>query len=146
MAHVDVIEWGSPDYREARLLRDRVLRQPLGLSLADEPAEREQAWSHFGIFEGGALIGCVIGVPGERGTIRIRQMVIREAWRGTGLGKQLLLETEKRLWKAGWTTFVLDARAGAVTFYTRLGYREDGRPFVNLGIVHQRMIKTIPRT
>jgi GNAT superfamily N-acetyltransferase len=146
MAHVDVIEWGSPDYREARLLRDRVLRQPLGLSLADEPEEREQDWSHFGVFEGGALLGCVIGVPVESGTIRIRQMVVHEVWRGTGLGKQLLLEAERRLRQAGWTTFVLDSRAGAVTFYTRLGYREEGRPFTALGIVHQRMIKTVPRT
>jgi GNAT superfamily N-acetyltransferase len=144
MEQVEVIEWGSPAYRESRLLRDRVLRQPLGLSLADEPAEREQDWLHFGIFADGVLLGCVIGVPGKGETIRMRQMAVREEWRGRGLGKQLLLEAEGRLREAGWKRFVLDARAGAVAFYSRLGYRKDGSPFTALGIAHQRMMKTIP--
>ena len=50
------IEFDSSDYHKALVLRDEVLRKPLGLSLFDENLTTEAADVHFGAFVNDRLI------------------------------------------------------------------------------------------
>ena len=47
------IAFGKPEYRQECLLRDEVLRRPLGLSLGGEDLTDEESQLHFGLFAPG---------------------------------------------------------------------------------------------
>ena len=143
---VEEFAYASPEYDASRLLRRNFLRLPLGLELTEEDVADDANRLHFGLFDDGEreLIGSVIGVPrpdlGED-CLQIRQMVVHEAHRERGNGRQLLLGAERLLRERGYTRLLLYARAEAQPFYERCGYRPVGEIFELIGVDHQRMEK-----
>lgn len=137
------VEFDSPEYQQTLELRNRLLRAPLGLSVLDEDlaAEREQ-W-HYGLYEGTDLVGCVVAVPIASDTVRVRQMAIETSRQRQGCGSALLSAVEMDLNSRGITHIVLHARLAACGFYSKLGYVESGRPFIEIGIPHVEMRKLL---
>lgn len=137
------VEFDSPEYRQTLELRNRLLRVPLGLNLFAEnlAAEREQ-W-HYGLYAGSDLVGCVVAVPTAADTVRIRQMAIETSRQRQGCGNALLSAVEIELNSRGITHIVLHARLEACGFYSKLGYVESGRPFIEVGIPHVEMRKSL---
>jgi len=136
------IVYGTETYRLACLLREEVLRRPLGLTLRDEDVAGEKAQLHFGLFApDGILIGCVVAVPLSPTDVRIRQMAVSPSHQGRGLGRRLMEELEKTLKARGFRHFVLDARTSAAGFYERLGYTVVGEEFLEVTLPHVRMEK-----
>ena len=140
MCHLIEIEFGSEPYRQELLLRDAILRKPIGLKLP-ERMDDEAACRHFGLIRDGELLACLIAVPLEPGTVRIRQMAVQSGLQGTGLGRRLMLESEAILKSDGVREFILHARATAIGFYEKLGYRPVGNRFTEVGIPHVLMEK-----
>ena len=140
MCGVVEIEFGSELYREERLLRDEMLRKPIGLALP-ERMEDEGACRHFGLVKTGRLEACLIVVPREAGVVQIRQMAVRAERQGRGLGRALMDAAEAAIRADGIDRIYLNARATAVGFYEKLGYRVVGKPFTEVGIPHRRMEK-----
>lgn len=146
------IQHASPEYVATLDLRRRFLREPLGLKLTEADTKNDAEQHHFGIYskdehlEAEQLIGSVIGMPiehdGEKG-IRIRQMVVDEAWRGKQVGRQLLLGAEEQLAKKGYHHFELYARPEAAPFYEKCGYEATGETEMMIGILHQHFTKRI---
>ena len=156
------IQHTSPEYEATLDLRRRFLREPLGLELTEADTKNDAEQHHFGIYSqneqlgagqlgtgqaGDAhLIGSVIGMPiqhdGEKG-IRIRQMVVDEAWRGKQVGRQLLLGAEEQLAKKGYHHFELYARPEAAPFYEKCGYEPTGETELLIGILHQHYAKRV---
>lgn len=137
------IEYDSPEYRKELALRNRLLRLPLGLDVFDEDLEVERDQWHYGLFEGGTLIGCVVAVPSEDGTVRIRQMAIDTDRQSTGCGRVLMEEVERNLMERGARHVTLHARVEAVGFYEKHGYTVSGDVFVEVGIAHRTMEKRL---
>jgi predicted GNAT family N-acyltransferase len=135
------IEFGSPLYREELILRDEILRKPLGLKLT-ERTEDEADCRHFGLVEAGHLSACLIVVPRGAGLVQIRQMAVRSDRQGCGLGRLLMKGAEAAIRAAGVQRIFLNARHTAVGFYEKLGYHPVGEGFIEVGIPHQRMEKT----
>lgn len=142
-----VIDFDSDAYRQTLDLRERVLRRPLGRSLSakDLAGEREQ-W-HFGLFdEEGKLTACLVAAPAQGVTnpsVRLRQMAVDPDHHSRGLGRRLIRETEEELGRRGITSITLHARTSATGFYARLGYRTTGDEFMEIGVPHQAMKKTL---
>jgi predicted GNAT family N-acyltransferase len=138
------IAWGSPEYQLELALRDEVLRRPLGLRLSPADTGGEENQFHFGLFgPGDALLACLLAVPVDGRSARFRQMAVRADQQGRGLGRQLLLAAEDDLSACGRRTFTLHARATAIGFYARLGYRLEGPGFTEVGIPHRLMVKEL---
>lgn len=137
------IEHGSPEYEAECRLRHTVLREPLGLDLYAEDLQAERAQWHFGLFEGEALVACLVVVPDGFPGAKIRQMAVREDLRHRGLGRRIMLETEALLKAAGFERVTLNARKTALDFYRRLGYRIDGDEFIEVTIPHFRLSKRL---
>lgn len=134
--------FGSTEYRKALQLREQVLRRPLGLKLSAADTAAEQTQYHFGLFEGDALMACIIAKPlPQSSRMKFRQMAVTEAAQGKGLGRQLLLQTERLLIRNEFQIFELSARKTAEGFYRQLGYRAEGGYFLELGIDHVLMYK-----
>lgn len=137
------LAYGGGEYRQALELRNALLRKPLGLDLGLAGITGEESNRHYGLFRCGELVACVMAVPLGDDQLQIRQMAVREAFQGRGLGRRLLLAVEAALREVGCRFLVLNARESAIGFYRNLGYQPVGEFFLELGIVHQRMEKAL---
>lgn len=146
------ITYASPDYEATLRLREEFLRKPLGLKLTEADVQEDANQHHFGIYDIAAdaessadkLVGSAVGMPtSDRGPdwIRLRQVVIHEAWRGKQLGKQLILEVEEKLRSKGFKHFELYAREESGAFYERCGYKPTGISKNLIGIKHSHYEK-----
>jgi predicted GNAT family N-acyltransferase len=138
------IAFGTPEYVQARLLRDEVLRRPLGLSLGGEDLANEGRQMHFGLFApDGGLLACVVAVPLSTTEARIRQMAVSPGHQGRGLGRRLMKEVERTLRERGFRELELNARTSAAGFYEKLGYTAVGGEFLHVTVPHVRMVKLV---
>ena len=131
-----------PGIAEELELRRRVLAEPLGLQLADvrfafEPQSLRR-WARAP----GRLVGCVLfHREGESG--RLYQMAVEPTLHRHGVGRALVERLHDELRASGVRTVWLNARGPVVGFYERLGYAAEGAPFVEIGIEHRRMTRTL---
>ena len=144
-------EFGSRDFWSAVVLRERVLREPLGLTLTVAELLREgPPMIHYGIIERlgeetpAPAIACAIAVPLGDGMWKLRQIAVAFTYQGSGLGAQVVLGLECHLALQGARGFRLHSRANVRGFYEKLGYQPVGEPFTEIGIPHVLMEKHLP--
>ena len=137
---------GSAQYRQTLVLRQRVLRTPLGLVLSAEDTADEDRQRHFAMLDEQQLLACVVIKPLNMSAAKLRQMAVLPSCRGQGVGQQLIVAVEEVLRRGGVTRIEMSARQSAVGFYARLGYRADGGLYVEQGIPHVRMEKFLCTT
>lgn len=137
------IHFDSPEYHQAWHLRQQVLRTPIGLQL-NETDRREYAQnSHYGLFDGEALVACVSATRSDAQQVKLRQMAVEPGHQGLGIGARLVSSVEATLALRGVCKFLLHARIAAVGFYQKLGYSTCGEVFAKLGIDHISMHKEL---
>lgn len=135
----------SPAYEQAWVLRQRVLRSPLGLSLQPEERVAEREHLHFALVDvGDKVMACVSAVLLPQQVAKLRQMAVEPASQGGGLGRRLIQEVEKALISRGIQRIEMHARESAIGFYQNLGYASDGRQFIEVSIPHVKMYKNVP--
>lgn len=134
-------DWGSDEYGQALILRNRLLRRPLGLCLYDEGLSAEKNFLHFGAFQEGKLLATLLLIPEENGLYRMKQVAVEENFQRQGIGSQLIQFCEAALRKTGAVGIVLHARKTAEPFYVKAGYLPKGNSFTEVGIPHQAMEK-----
>ncbi len=137
------ISFQSRWYAQACVLRNQVLRLPLGLDLQSEDLSPESEYLHFGIVQDGQLIACVLAVPLDSRRAKLRQMAVSGECQGQGIGRRLVESVEDCLVQQGFQVVELDARREAIGFYEKLGYIPKGDEFISVTIPHQRMTKVI---
>lgn len=140
------IDRADPLYAGERHLRYTILRAPLGMPEGSEENPREAECRHFVTLDAeGSVVGCVLwlGADPERRTGRLLQMAVASDRQGQGLGRALVRGLEVAVRAAGFDEVTLHARAEAVGFYERLGYETYGEPFVEVGIGHRHMRRTL---
>ena len=137
------IEFDSSDYHKELILRDEVLRKPLGLSLFDENLTTEAADVHFGAFVNDRLIAVLLLTKLNGTDIKMRQVAVDENFRSLKAGSKLVQIAETYAKNAGYRKIVLNARKTAVGFYEKLGYERKGDMFTEVGIAHFKMLKCL---
>ena len=137
------IEFDSSDYHKELILRDEVLRKPLGMSLFDENLTMEATDVHFGAFVNDRLIAVLLLTKLTDTDIKMRQMAIDENFRSLKAGSKLVQIAETYAKNAGYRKIVLNARKTAVGFYEKLGYERKGDMFTEVGIAHFKMLKCL---
>ena len=135
--------FGSAEYRAALQLREAVLRQPLGLTLQPADFTGEEDSFHLGGFVDGRLVGTLILRPLDRPTLKMRQVAVAPEWQGRGVGTALVVYAEQFAIARGYAVLVAHARGTALNFYRKLGYQEEGEPFLEIGIPHINIRKTL---
>ncbi|MCB1229950.1 MAG: GNAT family N-acetyltransferase [Verrucomicrobiae bacterium] len=135
----------SADYDATVILRERILRQPLGLAFTEAELAAESNDHHLAAFDDGSeeLIGCLVFTPLSDDEWKMRQVAVVENRRGEGIGRILVYLAEGFARCRGVRTIVLHARAEVVPFYLALGYSVEGDPFVEVTIPHRRMRKRL---
>lgn len=144
---VRLIAYGSVHYHATLELRERILRQPLGLTLSATDTAGEEDQLHLAVFSGEACIGCLVlrtaTSPDDSPALQMRQVAVAENWRNRGIGRQLVETAETCARAAGVGHIVLHARETAIPFYLKLGYTPEEDAFLEVGIPHRAMRKSI---
>ncbi|MES2858666.1 MAG: GNAT family N-acetyltransferase [Pseudomonadota bacterium] len=87
----------------------------------------------------GTPVGTARLTPGRH----IGRMAVRAPWRGRGVGDALLLALVDEAQRRGWPDVRLNAQVSAESFYARHGFKPEGARFMEAGIEHQAMVRTL---
>jgi predicted GNAT family N-acyltransferase len=137
------IEWGSVEYELELTLRNDVLRKPLGLNIYDEALDKEKNHYHIGVFKGNEIIATLLFIKLDDITVQMKQVAVKEAYRGKGIGKQMVAFAEEFIKAKGYKKIILNSRTTAYGFYKKLGYKEIRGEFLEIGIPHIKMEKCL---
>jgi ribosomal protein S18 acetylase RimI-like enzyme len=141
---IHLIEFATPEYDEAVALRDEVLSRPLGLHFTAEQLALEYDQLHLAAFnQQGTMVGYINLTPLEDGVIQMRQVAVSPALQRSGIGSEMVAESEKIALARGYYKMILHARDIAVPFYLKLGYQVKGEPFEEVTIQHFQMEKDL---
>lgn len=138
---IQLVEHLSPSYNETVALRDRILRAPLGLKFSEEELAAESAQFHVAAILDGKILACMVLVPVDKKTLKMRQVAVEESAQGMGIGTRLVSYAEEFAIKKGFCRIELHARKVSMQFYTDLAYSVIGDEFTEVGIPHYKMEK-----
>ncbi|MEO5565413.1 MAG: GNAT family N-acetyltransferase [Luteimonas sp.] len=79
--------------------------------------------------------------PGQ--PAKIGRMAVLADWRGHGVGAAMLLSLLRIARQRGWYDIALNAQASAIDFYLRHDFIPQGPRFIEAGIEHQAMHRTL---
>jgi predicted GNAT family N-acyltransferase len=142
---IETIAHDSDAYWEALLLRDRLLRAPLGLDYSEEDIAAEAQQVHVVAVEKGEVVGVLLLRGEEGGVVRMRQVAVAKKRQGRGIGRDLVKFAEALVWAERGDEIHLHAREEVVEFYEGLDYERVGEVFVEVGIPHLRMRKRLDK-
>jgi predicted GNAT family N-acyltransferase len=143
---IEIIEHGSRQYDQAVRLRDRILRQPLGLRFTGEQLSAESSCLHVAGFVDDQIVACCVIADRDQDWFKIRQVAVDLKFQRMGLGRQLMTFVHDHIASTGVSDQVkiyCHARKVAQPFYVQLGYRSVGRYFEEVSIQHIRMEKVL---
>ena len=139
-----IIEHGSHAYEQACLLRDEMLRKPLGLSLFDEDLDAGSGFIHVvGLDEAGAVQAYLHFKPIDLEVVEMQQVVVAPHLQGRGIGRKLVNFSEEHARGAGYREVILHSREVVMDFYAALGYRKEGEVFMEVKLPHYRHRKEL---
>jgi predicted GNAT family N-acyltransferase len=133
---------GDAERRAALALRRDVFVDEQGVPPELEIDEHDADALHLVALDGGRIVGtCRLVDATDRAKFG-RLVVARDA-RGAGIGRALLDEAERRARALGRDRIVLTAQTSAMSLYERAGYSARGEVFLDAGIEHMTMEKTL---
>ena len=123
-------------------LRVQVFCGEQGVSREAELDGRDGDAIHVVALAAGAVVGtCRLLVEGD--TARLGRMAVAPRWRRRGVGTALLAEAERVATRRAVRHIALHAQLSAQALYARNGYRSGGERFVEEGMEHVAMDKTL---
>lgn len=141
---IQLIPFGTELYQSSKSFREKMLRQPLGLSLSAYDLKDEDKQFHIAATDSdGIIIGTVILKPISEETANLRQMAISSDYQGRGLGRELISFLEKTALEKNINTIEVTARLDAQGFYAKLGYCPVGETFTGIAGAVTKMEKKL---
>ena len=126
----------------ALALREEVFVGEQGVSLAEERDGRDEEALHLVVVDDGVVVAtCRLLVEGA--TVKLGRMAVSRTRRGLGLARALITEAETRARALGADRMVLAAQLNAQALYDRAGYDAYGDVFLDAGIEHRTMDRSL---
>ena len=120
------------------------MRKPLGYPKGSEIDDLENISLHAMAVEGTEIAGIGRLTYFSTGEGQIRFMGVLEKYRNQNVGFKILTYLEEKAKSMGLKKITLNARDNALLFYSKCGYKADGKPFEGFGgIMHTKMIKNL---
>jgi ElaA protein len=131
----------AQDMAECFRIRSEVFVTEQGVPEAEEMDEHDEHALHFLAWREGEAVGTGRVLLINDGHIgKIGRIAVDRTQRGRGVGHALVTAMEEAVHV---DSFQLDAQSDKLAFYERLGYVPEGEDFLDAGILHRRMVKTV---
>ena len=137
------IDHGTREYEQMVALRYQILRQPLGLGFTEEELQAEKDNILIAAFDDDNMLGCCMLTSINNQTLKIRQMAVQNNLQGKGIGASLMSFVENLARDKGYRNLVMHARDTAIGFYEKFGYKVLGEQFIEVGLPHHLMAKSL---
>ncbi|WP_302373526.1 GNAT family N-acetyltransferase [Enterococcus asini] len=125
------IQYGSAAYQQTLALRNRVMRKPLGLSIATEDFSHEAGAFILGAFEKEDLLGvAVLSLDTIKQVAMLEYLCVDNEKQSQGVGQALLEKMEAYGAEQGMEKMTLEARVSAQAFYEKNGYQIVGESYL----------------
>lgn len=139
------IDITSPIYHDALAIRETVFideqHVPRELEIDDDEARA----TNLVLYVDDAPAATLRLLPIAADTIKLQRMAVRKAYRQRGYGRALIAEAEGIAETNGYQQITLGGQLTARGFYETLGYTACGEEFMDAGIRHIEMVKTLTR-
>ncbi|ERN54839.1 GNAT family N-acetyltransferase [Alkalihalophilus marmarensis] len=143
--------------KDAYSIRTKVFVEEQNVPKEEEVEDLEDQSIHFVMYENDRIIGSedigsedigskAIGAGRLRlvdGYAKAERICVAKDARGTGAGRFLMNEMEKEALNLGVSKVKLNAQTHAQPFYSKLGYEITSDEFLDAGIPHVSMVKTL---
>jgi predicted GNAT family N-acyltransferase len=126
----------------ALALRERVFVGEQGVTVAADRDGLDPESIHLIAVDGGAVVATCRLLASD-GVLKLGRMAVEPAYRRRGLGAALLAEAERVARAEGSQRIVLHAQTYAEGLYAEAGYERVGGVFVEEGIEHVQMERTL---
>lgn len=130
------------DLEDAYYVRRTVFIHEQNVPEEEEIDQHEDEAVHFVLYQEHSPVGAgrfrVVDGYGK-----VERICVLKETRKTGAGKKIMLAIEDYARKKGMTKLKLNAQTHAVPFYEGLGYQTVSDEFMDAGIPHKTMIKSI---
>ncbi len=145
MKEIVEIDYASSRYEELVKLRYKILLEPLGFEFLNAHREKEANYLHIACIEklDDALVGGCLLAPVDNEIIRLMQVTVDNKYQGEGVGQELVKYAENRSKQAGYSKIEMHAMLSVVSFYEKLGYRQEGDLLEEKGVTFAKMVKKI---
>lgn len=137
-----IVPYASVDYKKSMILREEILRRPLGLSFHPEEIEAEKDYIHIAAYLGEKMCAALVLVP-EGDELKMQRVAVKSAFQNKGLGSALLRFCEKYAQKHFYKSIYCHAREAAIEFYSKNRYFLEGNPFDEDGMAVHKMRKNL---
>ncbi len=138
------IEYNSTDWREAVLLREKILRVPLGARFLPEELAEEEKHIHIAGYRQKRIVATSVLVP-LSDEMKVQRVVVADDERSQGIGGEMMRFCEHLSIQSGRSLMYCHARDSAVDFYQKNGWTEEGEYFDEDGIPHVKMVKHLAK-
>ena len=98
---------------------------------------------HFVLYDEDTVIGAARIRESEAGVAKIERVCIDSTYRGKNLGLLIMQEIEQHVRTLPFTTMKLNAQTYAIPFYEKLSFTVTSIEFLDAGIPHRSMEKTL---
>ncbi|HWI91322.1 MAG TPA: GNAT family N-acetyltransferase [Flavisolibacter sp.] len=140
---IKIICHSNDEYEQMINLRVTQLLLPIGVPASYIQKENEKHDILIGAFENNETIGCCVLTPRENGVIQLRQMTVREDYRGKKIGAAIVQFAEKVARENNFSILMMHARDPVIDFYKKSGYLIAGEQFFEVGMGHHKMQKQL---
>jgi len=137
------IEYDSIEYKKSILLRDKILREPLGLYYTDDYLLQDKSQIILAGYEE-KIIQAVLHLKiVNTTTIQMRQLAVKKNRQRKGVGSTLVEYAEGIARDRDFKRIELNARKESIPFYEKIGYKCIGEEFEEIGLPHKKMFKSL---
>ena len=134
----------GPGYEQCFAIRLAVFVAEQKIPFEEEINSLDSEGAHFLALLDDEPTGTARLLLKENGTVgKITRVAVLTKFRGQGIGAALLRHIEA---VSGIKRFMLDAQEQAMPFYAGLGYAPEGEMFLDGGIPHRQMVKSLAAT
>jgi len=127
---------------EAYRIRIAVFVEEQGVPQEEELDAYEDEADHLIVYEDGQPVGAA-RLRQVSGVAKLERICLLPAYRQSGFGRLIIAELEQMALDNGWTEAKLHAQEQAQGFYAKLGYHPASEVFMEEGIPHLVMKKTL---
>lgn len=141
---IQEVPFGSDLQKQSIDLRFAILRKPEGLSFSQEELDSEGPFHHIISYNGKEIVGCVILLPLENETMRMKQVAVATKFQNRQIGTRMMLFCEAFALEKKFSTLFCHARETAIPFYQKLGWEfATEETFYEGGLAHRKMQKKL---
>jgi len=138
MLRIELLPWDKARAHAAPI-RFTVFVEEQGVPLEIELDEHDALSLHAIVFEQERAVATGRLLPDGH----IGRMAVLKDWRGRGIGSAILKELVDAARRRGHADVVLSSQLHAVPFYRAHGFVEEGDEYLEAGIRHQAMRRTL---